>query len=51
MQLEQSPDGFSIVARYFGRGIFNTPTTVPKKEPLQNLDPQLLRLDPKDLKL
>jgi hypothetical protein len=50
-QLEQSPDGFSIVARYFGRGIFNPPTNVPKKEPLQNLDPQLLRLDPKDLKL
>lgn len=28
-QLEKADDGFSVVADYFGRGVFNTLTIVP----------------------
>lgn len=37
-QLEKADDGFSVVADYFGRGVFNTLTIVPP-EGTPNLPP------------
>jgi len=45
-QLERSPDGFSVVADYFGRGVFNKVTVLTDpstQQPLISLDPSVHR--------